>query len=383
MIITSDTALAPIVARLRAEGIAALDTEFVWNRTYFPRLGIVQLAAADGTAWVADAAAAGAALAALLADQDTIKILHDAHQDLTLLASVTGATPHRIFDTRLAAGFAGLPKTISLQQALRELLDINLPKTETRTDWCRRPLSAAQIEYALDDVRYLGRLRTALLARADERGATAWLEEELRLYDDPAYYAPPDPEAAWQRVRGSSRLAPHDHEVLRQLAAQRERRAMQWNLPRNWVIDDESLIDIAMRRPASPEAVHPRHRLDRQRIRTLCGELCGIVREAAKVPVPRATRRPDGRRDSSLKARVDDALDFLHRRAGELRIDAALLGSRAEVTAFVEAGPGPEHPLGRGWRREVAGEALAARLASAASRPPELFNHQHPTQGRA
>ena len=253
MIIESHTELVPVVARLRAEGLASLDTEFVWTRTYFPRLGIVQLAAADGTAWVADAAAAGPALAELLADPDTLKILHDARQDLALLAAVTGAAPRRVFDTRLAAGFAGCATTVSLKQLLRDLLEVDLPKTETRTDWCRRPLSEAQLEYALDDVRHLGRLRQTLLARVAERGATGWLEDELRIYDDPRLYAPQEPEDAWRRVRGGSRLAAGDQPLLRALAALRESRAAEWDMPRNWVVDDESLIMIATRKPSSPD----------------------------------------------------------------------------------------------------------------------------------
>lgn len=368
MIIETDAALVPVVARLRAEGLAALDTEFVWTRTYFPRLGIVQLAAADGTAWVADAAAAGPALAGLLADPRTLKILHDARQDLALLAAVTGTAPRRVFDTRLAAGFAGLPTTLSLKQLLRELLDVDLPKTETRTDWCRRPLSAAQIEYALDDVRHLGRLRQTLLARAVERGADGWLEEELRLYDDPGLYAPPDPGDAWRRVRGASRLAARDQPLLRALAALRERRAAEWDMPRNWVVDDDSLLDIAAHRPAAPEAVRPRHRLPRAHLQTMCRELCEAVRDAARDPTPagagaHAARRTDG----GLKARVDAALDFLRRRGAELRIDPALLGTRSEVADFVASGAGPRHPLGHGWRLEAAGRDLSARLAGEAT----------------
>ncbi len=371
MIIESHAELVPVVARLRAEGLASLDTEFVWTRTYFPRLGIVQLAAADGTAWVADAAAAGPALAGLLADPGTLKILHDARQDLALLAAVTGAVPRRVFDTRLAAGFAGFATTVSLKQILRDLLEVDLPKTETRTDWCRRPLSAAQIEYALDDVRHLGRLRQTLLARVAERGAGGWLEEELRIYDDPRLYAPLEPDDAWRRVRGGSRLAAGDQPLLRALAALRERRAAEWDMPRNWVVDDESLIMIATRKPSSPEAVRPRHRLQRARLQTLCREICAAVRDAARDPEPGAEgpvfRCPDG----ALKTRVDAALAFLRLRGAEMRIDPALLGSRAEVTALVATGAGPAHPLCRGWRLEAAGRELAARLAAAET--PGLF----------
>lgn len=362
--ITTNADLVPIIARLRADGLAALDTEFVWTSTFFPRLGIVQLGAADGTAWVVDACAAGAALAELIADPQTVKILHDARQDLTLLARATGALPRNVFDTQLAAGFAGLAATVSLKQILHDMLNIDLPKTETRTDWCRRPLSDAQVEYAKDDVRSLAALRQALIARAAERGADAWLAEEMTIYDEPGLYAPPVPEEAWRRIKGGEHLSALEQTILRAIATLRERRAMEWDMPRNWVVDDGSLTEIAIRKPASPEHLHPQHRLRRDDAHALWREIIvtvqAVCQDSAGVP---PSPEPKVRSDGAVKKRIDDALEFLRKRADELRIAPTLLGTRAQVSAFVAIPDDSAVPLSRGWRYETAGRDLANRLA--------------------
>ncbi len=153
MIVSSD-ALHALVEKARSTDAVAIDTEFVWNRTYLPRLGLIQLALSDEDCHLIDPLALDdlSPLGELLADQQVIKILHDAPQDLAILHHETGHVPKNIFDTRLAAGFAGLPATLSLGNLINELLDINLTKTETRTNWLKRPLDEEQIQYAQDDV---------------------------------------------------------------------------------------------------------------------------------------------------------------------------------------------------------------------------------------
>jgi ribonuclease D len=179
--IESPEHLASLVDSIRASGRVALDTEFVWERTYFPRLGIVQAGLCDGECALIDACAGFPliALGPVLADTSIQKVLHDAQQDLTILRRASGESPRNIFDTRTAAGFAGFAATVSLQDLMASLLGIELPKTETRTDWLRRPLTEKQVEYALDDVRYLFRARDALLQRARDMGNEAWLLEEM------------------------------------------------------------------------------------------------------------------------------------------------------------------------------------------------------------
>ena len=180
-----------VVARAREEGRVAIDTELVWERTYYPRLALIQIAFSEDEWYLIDASVPETLppLGPLIADPAIVKILHDAAQDLAILRRATGESPKSVFDTRVAAGFAGLSSTTSLSGLLQELLEIELAKTETRTDWFIRPLSDDQLDYAADDVRYLARARDILLSRAEERGVQQWLTEELGQLNEPGLYA--------------------------------------------------------------------------------------------------------------------------------------------------------------------------------------------------
>ena len=252
--------LNEVCAALRAGGLAALDTEFVWRSTNRPKLALVQLGATDGTSWAVDCLLAldTAPLADLLRDAGTVKVLHDAHQDLDHLFHYTGAKPVNVFDTQLAAAFAGLPAGLSLQKLLQETVDVGLAKTETTTDWMQRPLTDAQVSYALDDVRYLGEARAELLKRADALGTRAWLDAEMARYDDPALYGDPDPATVWTRVKcGRVHLDRRGLSFLRALAAVRELRA------REWLADDASLAEMAASGETAAARLRFRHRLRR------------------------------------------------------------------------------------------------------------------------
>ena len=201
-LIVTTAALEAACEAARSGGYLSLDTEFVWRQTYLPQLGIVQLGA-GGECRAVDCAKGldQSPLGAAVADEGIVKILHDARQDLALVKRYTGASPKNVFDTQLAAAFAGFPSGIGLQKLLFEALDIGLAKTETCTDWTRRPLSEAQIRYALDDVRHLAALREELLRRADGLGTRAWLEEEMTRYNDVALYDECVPSEMWRRVK--------------------------------------------------------------------------------------------------------------------------------------------------------------------------------------
>lgn len=362
--------LAAVCAHLRSSGVAALDTEFVWTSTYRPHMGLVQLGSADGQAWALDCMTGAATypLADLLRDGSCIKILHAALQDLEHLADYAHATPHSVFDTAIAAGFAGFPAGMGLQKLLEETLGVGLPKTETRTDWCRRPLTPQQVEYALDDVRYLAALRTDLLARAKRLGTADWLAEDLSRYDDPARYAPPNPDEAWLRVRGATRLDALARAVLRAVAAVRERAAAEWNLPRNWLGDDESLVGLALKHPASPDDVRLRHRLRQggQRI-AITHRYAEAVRAALATPPADWPADHARRLSPELRDLADRAMDFVRSRAAELHVAPELLATRTAVTAFLADPDDPTSPLATGWRRTAIADDLARRFA-----PPRL-----------
>ncbi len=367
----------PAPADFPAAPLLALDTEFVWNRTYHAKLGLVQ-AAADGPfdrarlpsappaampfrAADADESAAvlldpfkcpSTPVREVLEDPATTKVLHDAHQDLQHLSRWTGARPVSIFDTRVAAGFCGLPSTLSLAKLVEAACGVSLPKTETLTDWTRRPLTPRQLAYAAQDVVYLGRAARWLVARASELGTVAWLMEELASLDDPARYAEPPPEEAWRRLKlpGFVRADPRAMLRARELAAWRERLARERDLPRKWVADDELLVSAAIKPPERIDAI-PRRQLPPSFARGFAGTLAACARVPdGDLPPP----APPRERDPTLHDRASALLKELAPKAEAAHVDPALLATRADATSYLADPDDPSHPLNRGWRREVA-----------------------------
>lgn len=346
---------------LRAGGVAALDTEFVWMRTYRAEMGIVQLAAADGEGGAFDcrAGADPGALAELLEDAGTVKVLHDAAQDLWHLRHYCGGRARNVFDTRLAAGFCGLGGGLSLAKLVLALTGVDLPKSETRTDWTQRPLSEAQLAYAMDDVRYLGRMRETLLARAAERGTAGWMAEEMAEHETSSTFSDTVPEEAWRRVRGIGRLGRRDLAALREVAAARERTAMEWNLPRAWLGDDGSLADMARFWRPGRGTPRFRHRLKgRERLREMGERYEEALEAAARAPEVEWPEVPAQRKKSP--ACLEAAVAWLEARGAETGVDPNVISSKAGLADFLNGEPG--NRLETGWRWEAAGRELRERF---------------------
>jgi ribonuclease D len=253
ILIQNEADLETLVHRARKTDAVALDTEFVWERTYYPQLGLIQIALSDEDCYLIDPIAIKnlQPLGKLLSDRGVVKILHDAPQDLAILHRATGATPQNIFDTRLAAGFSNLPSTLSLGNLVKELLDISLSKDETRTNWLQRPLSDEQIQYALNDVRYLRAVRVVLLTRIIGPKIKSWLQEELNLLNNPASYSGSSDNERFLRIRGSSHLDRQGLAILKNLTTWREGIARKIDRPRGHVIKDTILLEIARQKPSN------------------------------------------------------------------------------------------------------------------------------------
>jgi ribonuclease D len=254
-LIQNEADLETLMHRARKTDAVALDTEFVWERTYYPQLGLIQIALSDEDCYLIDPIAIKdlQPLGRLLSDRGVIKILHDAPQDLAILQRATGATPQNIFDTRLAAGFSNLPSTLSLGNLVNELLDINLVKDETRTNWLQRPLSDEQICYALNDVRYLRAVRVVLLTRIIGPKIKSWLQEELNLLNNPASYSGPPENERFRKIRGNSHLDKLGLAILRNLTTWREGVAKKADRPRGHIIKDTILLEICRQKPINVE----------------------------------------------------------------------------------------------------------------------------------
>ena len=345
---------------VKADGVLSLDTEFVWMRTYRPQLGIVQMGGRENC-WAIDCITGldASALKALIEDEDVVKVLHDARQDLTHLHHWTGANPQNVFDTQLAAAFAGFPHGIGLQKLLFEAIDVGLPKTETRTDWTQRPLSDAQVKYALDDVRYLPALRDELMRRTAEFGTQLWMLEDQVRYDDAALYSDYDPETVWQRIKTRRvRLGGRGRAVLKAVAALREELAQKWNLPRNWLGDDESLVRMA----AEGRVGHLVHRLRGGQGDTIRALYSEAVKTALETPEADWPEDPHRHYIGEVLDAADAALAWLDEKAASLHVDPAAIANRATVTAFVDDVTDEPNPLAVGWRYEVVGRELAERF---------------------
>jgi ribonuclease D len=360
--IDSADALTAFAGRAARASAVALDTEFMREKTYRAELCLLQVAF-DAEAVCIDPlaiASSGADLspiAPLLSAPGVVKIMHAARQDLEVLLPAVGLV-QPVFDTQIAAALAGHPSQVGYAELARRLLGVELSKAHTRADWARRPLSAEQQEYALDDVRHLPALRASLLETLAARGRIAWLEEELAALSnaDALRVAPED---AWRKVKGLPALDPGRQALVQTLAAWRERRAIERNRPRGWILDDLSLREMALRLPRSIEALATLPEMQESVVRKCGEELLAMVREAGIAePPPPLPRRE--RPDPEILARVKRLSDIAGEVARELDISPEVLATRRELERL--AAGRRDVSLLRGWREKTVGEKLLAAL---------------------
>src|SRR6185369_15333408 len=344
--IVSDSArLAEIAAQLAHAPAISLDTEFLRERTYRPQLCLLQLAG-NGIACCVDPLA-GMSLEALkpLLSGSQPKILHAARQDLEVLWPQFGQL-NAIYDTQVAAALTGMPAQIGYSELVRRLLGITLAKAETRTDWSRRPLSAAQLQYAIDDVVHLQALREALDAEIERLGRRAWLEEELRdLTRADRLFV--DPEKAVEKLRWNGELDPDRARLAQKLAAWREQRAIDRDRPRSWILDDSALRGIVLRVPRSSAELSAVTDLTPGFVER-SGEAVLQVIDSAALPatLPPPAQRP--RPDPVLQARVKRLGAAVQARAQQLSLAAELLATRRDLESIAR-GTAVSEVL-QGWR---------------------------------
>lgn len=359
ILVETPAALADLAQRLRGAPFIALDTEFLREKTYFPRLCLVQVAAGDVVACVDPLAVPDLGpLLEVLHDPKTTKVLHSARQDFEIFLHLDGRLPAPVFDTQIAAGLLGLPEQVGYATLVERLLGVSLSKAHTRADWARRPLPQAWLDYAADDVRYLAQVYERVRTRLAELGRLDWLAGEFDALLEPALYAT-RPEDAWLRLSRLERLNDRQRAVLQALAAWREETARREDRPRLWVVRDDVLTDIARSLPASRAALTEIRELP-ERVLARYGEtLLDIVarhrNESLSLPGPSAP---------ALGAEGDAVVDLLAAvvrvRAVEMQVQPTLLATRRDLERL--AGGDRAVPALRGWRRQLVGAALEAVL---------------------
>lgn len=339
----------------------SLDTEFMRVRTYYARLCLVQISDDQDIACV-DPLADGldlAPLRALLANHSVTKVVHAARQDLEVLWQTFRALPEPLFDTQVAAALLGHGDQVGYASLVESLVGKSLDKAHTRTDWCERPLTREQVEYALDDVRYLGELYRQLRAGLLDRGRLEWAFEECAMLTQPRLYDS-DPQQAYLRMGQGHRLSPTQQHILKHLAVWRESVAQTRDLPRSWVAKDKLLVNIALAAPRDaavlaavddmPQAFLRRHG---KRVLEL---VAAVIEQGPTQPVW-------GRRDrlSAAERRLADRLlAVLNLVAEQQQIAAPLLGTRRDMEALARGDRGV--PQLQGWRRQLLSEQLLRAL---------------------
>lgn len=348
---STDRELIELVDELLHEERYALDTEFHRERTYYPRLALVQLAWPGGVALI-DPLACDARLLVPLLHGEGLAVLHAAQQDLDVLQSAVGAVPSHLYDTQLAAGFVGY-STPSLSALVQGELKVALPKGDRLTDWLRRPLSDAQREYAASDVVHLLALHDALVAQTDRLGRSAWVEdacEELRTRS----YGPGDPADAWLRLKDVRTLKPSARGIARAVAEWRERRAMASDVPPRQVLPDLAILGIAQRAPRTQQELAQARGVDERHHRGGLGrEILDAVARGrdteAHLPVADADEL-----DRHLRPAVTLVSAWVSELARRERIDTSLLATRADIVALLRGDS--DARLAHGWRAAVVGD---------------------------
>ncbi len=340
-----------LIGVLAAETRYALDTEFHRERTYFPKLALVQVAwrTSQGQQLaLIDPLAVDVTPFAKLFASDALCVIHAAQQDLDVLTHAVGSVPAKMFDTQLAAGFVGYG-TPSLVSLLQGEIGISPPKGDRLTDWLRRPLSDSQRQYAAVDVEYLLEVHERLVAQLAEAGRLVWAEdacEELRTR--PTSGSVPDD--AWMRLKDARSLRPSARAVAQSVASWRERRAMRTDVPVRQVLPDLAILGISQRAPSTLKELSQARGVDDRHARGgIADEILEAVRAAKGSPPPTPPPSADDL-DRNMRPAVTLVSAWVGQLARDERIDPALLATRADIVAFL-----------RGDDRRAIGHGMAKR----------------------
>jgi ribonuclease D len=364
-LITDTSALAAFCERLqRGADAIAVDTEFMRERTYWPKLCLIQVAG-DSEAAAVDPLANGIDLTplyALLTMPRIVKVFHAARQDLEILYRLVGRLPEPVFDTQLAAMVCGFGDQVAYEALAARLAKAKLDKSSRFTDWSLRPLSQRQIDYALGDVVPLLTIYRKLRAELDSNGRAGWLDEEIASLTDPVSYEV-DPESAFRRIKhrgGDGRFLA----VLRELAAWREREAQMRDLPRGWVLRDEAMLEIAHHLPKTIDELARTRGLSRRLVDGALGsEILAAVARGLALPADERPLREEKREIPKNVGPIADLLKVvLKLKCEDADVAQRLVASAEDIEMIAALGCDADVPALHGWRRQVFGaDALKVR----------------------
>jgi ribonuclease D len=347
--------LPELAHALGAGTTIGVDTEFLRERTFFPKLCLLQLSVA-GRIWCVDTLNVGGLepLLPALTSPRVPKLIHAARQDLEALYLTSKQVLSPVFDTQIAAACIGLKPQVGYAELVKTLLDVTIPKGQTRTDWSKRPLTREQLEYAADDVLYLGDVAAQLSERLRELGREHWVREDCLELEDRRLYEP-DLAQAWSRLKGIGQLAPAPRARAKVIAMWREKLARERDLPRSWILADAAIFSLAQANPQSRDALERVQPLNEK----FAADLLATLNAAAGDPLGDLEPSHDTRPTPEQRALLDRLANIVDARAAELQLSPEVLAPRGELKSLA-MGQRESHALS-GWRlAEVGAKLLAA-----------------------
>jgi ribonuclease D len=358
--ITTKSELAAACKRMAAHPFVTIDTEFLRETTYYPLLCVAQMASPE-EAVVIDALAPGLDLApfyALMADEKVMKVFHAARQDIEIIWHGAQLIPHPTFDTQVAAMVLGHGDSISYDQLVQRITGDTLDKSHRFTDWTRRPLTEAQLAYAVSDVTHLRDVYHALVDDLGKRGRADWVRDEMEVLTSPATYRM-DPDSAWQRLKTRVRK-PKELAVLIEVAAWREREAQTRDVPRQRVLKDEVIADIAVQAPTSTEKLRHLRSLPKGFERSRWGEAIVAAVERGLERDPKTLPYQARNQPAANASAVVELLKVLLRMIAERHHVAAKVIATVDDLEHIASDDHADVPALHGWRRELFGEKALA-----------------------
>ena len=353
--------LLPLCEQILQEPWIALDTEFLREKTYYPKFCLLQIAAPGWVACVDPLAIADLTpLLDAIYSPNIIKVLHSCRQDLEIFFQITGKIPGPIFDTQIAAPLLGFQENPGYAMLVSSFLNINLSKAHTRADWSERPLSQDQIQYAADDVIYLCKIYTLMCEQLENLGRLNWLESDFALLNNPELYQL-SPENAWLKIRGKNKLTGRQLSILQALTEWRERTAQTENKPRNWLFPDDMLLELGKLQPVTTADLAKIRNINERSVNRYGKVICELI-EAARQRPPKSLREKDapGKKTQQHEAILDVLSAIVRIRAEENSLNPVILATRKDLEQLLFGED--DCLLLQGWRYNMAGKELQGLL---------------------
>ena len=354
--------LAKLCVQIKNEPWLALDTEFLREKTYYPKFCLLQIAAPGWSACVDPLVLPSMdEVFEAIYNTSILKVFHSCRQDLEIFFQITGKIPEPIFDTQIAAPLLGYQDNAGYAMLVSSLLNINLNKAHTRADWSKRPLNEAQIQYAVDDVIYLCQIYQLIEQKLTELGRRDWLKKDFAELTNPDYYQVA-PENAWLKIKGKNKLTGRQLSIVQTLAEWREKTAQAEDRPKSWLLRDELLFDMAKLQPETLTDLTEIRGISERLVNRYGKELCRLIIKAKdRSPIPLNENGKSIKKTQQQEAILDILTALVRIRAEENSLNPSILATRKDLEGLMFNG-NDQSQLLHGWRFDMAGRDLIGLL---------------------